>query len=102
MLLYWHQHSPVSLAQVRQDWGIKEPVGPIGWQTVMRQYLRQDRQASAALAGQGGGSLPFQYKEAEPCAEGGLPRHICELAFMDAMLRSVATLIASRWAIEAR
>ena len=31
---------------MRQDWGIKESVGPTGWQAVMRQYLRQDRQAA--------------------------------------------------------
>ena len=72
-----------SITQVRQDWGIKESVGPTGWQAVMRQYLRQDRQAAAALAGQGGRSLPAPCRQAEPCPEGGLPRHTCEPAFME-------------------
>jgi len=36
--------------QVRQDWGIRESVGQDGWQGVMCQYLRQDRQEVAKLA----------------------------------------------------
>ena len=81
--LYWHQHFPVSLAQVRQDWGIKESVGHTGWQAVMRQYLRQDRQAAGALAGQDGRSGSVPCRQAEPCPEGGLPLCACEPAFMD-------------------
>ena len=100
MLLYWPHRFPVSLAQVRQDWGIKESVGPTGWQAVMRQYLRQDRQAAAALAGQGGRSHPAPCRHPEPCPEGRLPLCACKPAFMHATLRSVTTLIASRRATE--
>ena len=103
LLLCWHQHFPVSLAQVRQDWGIKESVGPTGWQAVMRQYLRQDRQAAAVLTSQGDRSPPASPpRQAEPCPEGGLPRHSCEAACIDAMLRSVTTLVASRFPTAAR
>lgn len=38
--------------QVRADWGIKASVGIDGWQAIMRQYLRQDRQQAQEAAQQ--------------------------------------------------
>ncbi len=34
--------------QVRADYGLKGSVGTPGWQSTMRQYLKQDRQEAAS------------------------------------------------------
>ena len=85
MLTFRHHLYLASLTQVRQDWGIKESVGPTGWQAVMRQYLRQDRQAATVLAGQGGCSPFISRRQAEPCTEGGFPRCGFELACVECL-----------------
>jgi hypothetical protein len=38
------------MVQVRADWGIRDSVGMHGWQAIMRQYLRQDRQQAQEAA----------------------------------------------------
>ena len=62
--------------QVRQDWGIRESVGQQGWQGIMRQYLRQDRQEAARLAAElaTAGATPAtpssRRKQTGSCTEG--------------------------------
>ena len=61
---------------MRQDWGIRESVGQQGWQGIMRQYLRQDRQEAAELAAELAGANPVtplsKRKQTEACTEGAL------------------------------
>lgn len=68
--------------QVRQDWGIRESVGPDRWQAIMRQYLRQDRQEAARLAadmaGPGVATPSGRRKQVEPCAEGDSHHGTCQ------------------------
>ena len=74
----------ICCGQVRQDWGIRESVGPDRWQAIMRQYLRQDRQEAARLAavtaGAGVATPSGRRKQAEPCAEGDSHHGTCQLA----------------------
>lgn len=37
--------------QVRKDWGLKGSVGNPGWQNIMRQYLKHDREEALAALG---------------------------------------------------
>ena len=68
-----HQ-SRAAHAQVRQDWGIRESVGQQGWQGIMRQYLRQDRQEAAKLAAELATAAPSTPasipKRTRSCTEG--------------------------------
>ena len=59
---------------MRQDWGIRESVGQQGWQGIMRQYLRQDRQEAAKLAAELATAAPATpastRKQTRSCTEG--------------------------------
>lgn len=44
------EHISALALQVRRDWGLKSPAGSLDWQHVMKEYLKQDRQAALKMS----------------------------------------------------
>lgn len=69
--------------QVRQDWGIRESVGQDGWQGIMRQYLRQDRQEASKLASELAGmsaATPSARRTRTQSSTDG--EHYCDISYI--------------------